>query len=122
MRASGPHDTRRMFAYDGACKQIVRHRAFAIWSDGICAFGARMRRSSDVVKPRPQATSTQAERDRKDASMGARLRTLLNREAEDVNWLARRLNVDHGRASALLAGCTFTAAEEIAIERLLSGA
>jgi len=60
-------------------------------------------------------------RARKDRS--AKLQALLNREAEDYEWLARRLNVTYARASALVSGgCSVTPAEELAIERLLSGA
>ena len=82
-----------------------------------------MRRSRAAGKPRTGAPSAEALllRARKDRS--AKLQALLNREAEDLEWLARRLNVTYARASALVSGgCSVTPAEELAIERLLSGA
>ncbi len=80
-----------------------------------------MRRSRAAGKPRTGAPSTEALllRARKDRS--AKLQALLNHEDEDYEWLARRLNVTYARASALVSGCSVTPAEELAIERLLSG-
>jgi len=50
-------------------------------------------------------------RARKDRS--SKLQALLNREAEDYEWLARRLNVTYARASALVSGGrSVTLAEE----------
>ncbi len=82
-----------------------------------------MRRSRAAGKLRTGAPSADALllRARKDRS--AKLQALLNREAEDYEWLARRLNVTYARASALVSGgCSVTPAEELAIERLLSSA
>ncbi len=82
-----------------------------------------MRRSRAAGKLRTGAPSAEALllRARKDRS--AKLQALLNREDEDYEWLARRLNVTYARASALVSGgCSVTPAEELAIERLLSGA
>ncbi len=82
-----------------------------------------MRRSRAAGKPRTGAPSAEALllRARKDRS--AKLQALLNHEDEDLEWLARRLNVTYARASALVSGgCSVTPAEELAIERLLSGA
>ena len=82
-----------------------------------------MRRSRAAGKPRTGAPSAEALllRARKDRS--AKLQALLNREDEDLEWLARRLNVTYARASALVSGgCSVTPAEELAIERLLSSA
>ncbi len=81
-----------------------------------------MRRSRAAGKPRTGAPSAEALllRARKDRS--AKLQALLNHEDEDLEWLARRLNVTYARASALVSGgCSVTPAEELAIERLLSG-
>jgi len=82
-----------------------------------------MRRSRAAGKPRTGAPSAEALllRARKDRS--AKLQALLNHEDEDLEWLAQRLNVTYARASALVSGgCSVTPAEELAIERLLSGA